>query len=78
MNLGGGLKMVVPRFLPFFLFLLVHSLHNEAQLFNAPKKEKKKYFVIQEEEKLPSVFGGHLIYICVNIAYRTYKYYYSP
>jgi hypothetical protein len=34
-----------------------------------PQKRKEKYFVIQEEEKLPSVFGGHLIY--VNIAYRT-------
>jgi hypothetical protein len=40
-----------------------------------PKKRNEKYFVIQEEEKLPSVFGGHLIY--VNIAYRTYKYHYS-
>jgi hypothetical protein len=54
-----------PRFPPFFFFLLVDSLHNEAQLFNAPKKRKEKYFVIQEEEKLPSVFGGHLIYIYI-------------
>ncbi len=33
------------------------------------EKRKEKYFVIQEDEKLPSVFGGHLIY--VNIAFRT-------
>jgi hypothetical protein len=38
-------------------------------------KGKEKYFVIQEEEKLTSVFGGHLVY--VNIAHRTYMYYYS-
>ncbi len=69
--------MVVPRFPPFFLFLLVHSLHNEAQLFNNPKKEKKNTLSSKRRKNFLMYLEGTL-YIYVNIAYRTYRYYYSP